>query len=902
MNDRIRTLLEDMTLEEKVSLLAGADTWTTVPIERLGIPAIKVTDGPNGARGAGDITGGVPAACFPVGIALASTWNTGLVERVGRALGQEVRSKGAHILLAPTVNIHRSPLNGRNFECYSEDPYLTARLAVAYINGVQSEHVGATIKHFVCNDSEFERNSISSEVAERPLREIYLPPFEAAVREAKVWAVMSAYNRVNGTYAGEHARLLLDILRAEWGFDGIVISDWFGTRSTAAAANNGLDLEMPGPTQWRGRQLVEAVRTGAVSAETIDARAARVLSIIERAGAFENPVLQPEQAIDRPEHRAIIREAGQEAIVLLKNDRGMLPLDAGKIRSLAVIGPNARVARIMGGGSSQVQAHYAISPYEGIVSRVGSGVAVGYEIGCVNHKTIPLVEAAWLEPAGGGGQGLKVEYFNSPEPVGTSVGTQILKNLNRFWMGQPLPGVQETFSARLTGKLNPPESGVYTFGLSSAGLSRLYVDGRLVLDNWTSQQPGDSFYGMGSTEITAPVMLEAGQPVDLRLEFSRRESVVAAGFRLGCLPPVPADALDRAAALAARSDAAVVFVGLNGDWDSEGYDRPDLELVGDQVALIEKVAAANPNTVIVLQSGAPLVMRWLDKVPAVLQAWYLGQECGNAIADVLFGDVCPSGRLPQTFPVRLEDNPAYINYPGENGRVTYGEGIFVGYRYYDRKKIAPLFPFGYGLSYTRFTYANLRLSAAEMAPGDTLQVSVDVTNTGDRAGKEVVQLYVRDVQARLTRPEKELKGFAKVALAPGETRTVTLPLTRKELAYYDDRRAEWVAEAGVFDILVGASAADIRLRASFTLTETAGFDGPPGVAARRPMTLDTPMSDLLADEGARAVLSHHVPGMLESSQLVGMAIAFSLRQLASFAPDVLTDEVLAAIGADLAGL
>ena len=826
---RIDALLHELTLEEKASLLAGASTWSTASIERLGIPAIKVSDGPNGARGAGNFAGGtVTSACFPAGIALASTWNPELIEQVGQALGEEAQTKGAQMLLAPTVNMHRSPLSGRNFECYSEDPYLTARIAVAYIRGVQSRNVGATVKHFVCNDSEFERNSISSEVNERALREIYLPPFQAAVQEAKTWGVMSAYNKINGVFAGENATTLRTILKQEWGFDGIVMSDWFGTKSTAASINNGLDLEMPGPAIWRDvPQIVEGIRTGAIQQEAVDEAARRILRIVMRSGAFEHPVEQPEQAIDRPEHRTLIRATGAESIVLLKNEGNILPLQKDTLKTLAIIGPNAKTAQIMGGGSAQVNAHYAVTPYAGIAAHMGDAIQLGYEIGCTNHKMLPRLDTSLLSPEGN--SLFSLDYYNSLDLTGNVVYQATTNITDQIWMGAIAPDVQmDNFSVRLTGTLIPQESGLHSFGLTSAGLSRLFIDGREVIDNWTQQTHGDTFFGMGSTDVRAQVAMTAGQPYKLTLEYSSQNSVMLTGFRLGYLPPIAADAIERAVALAARSDVALLFVGLNGDWEGESHDRPDMELVGKQVTLIERVAAANPKTVVVLQTGSPVTMPWLDKVAGVLQAWYPGQECGNAIADVLFGAVNPSGKLSQTFPMRLEDNPAYINYPGENGRVHYGEGIFIGYRYYEKKQVAPLFPFGFGLSYTSFAYSNVQVHPSTDTPEDVVVVSVDVTNTGQQAGKEVVQVYVHDRQSTLSRPAKELKRFAKVALVAGETQTVTFPLDHAALAYWDDAQHAWVAEAGEFEVLVGSSSQDIRAREVFQLAKTVVFGGAKG--------------------------------------------------------------------------
>lgn len=818
-HSRIEQLLDEMTLEEKVSLLAGASVWYTMAIERLGIPAIKVTDGPNGARGDGLFVTGVPAACFPVGIALAATWNTELVEAIGGALGEEAKTKGASVLLAPTVNIHRTPVNGRNFECYSEDPYLTAELAVAYIKGVQSRQVAATIKHFVCNDSEYQRNSISSEVGERALREIYLPPFKAAVRKAGVWALMSSYNRVNGTHSSENPILLQNILRDEWGFDGLVMSDWFGTHSSAQSVNAGQDLEMPGPAVWRGDKLLEAVRSGDVSEATIDERALNVLRLVERVGAFEHPEIVPEQAISQPAHRALIRKAAAEAAVLLKNN-GVLPLDAAKVQTLAVIGPNAKTARIMGGGSAQLKAHYSISPFDGILNRPDAP-ELRYEIGCTNHKNLPSPEASLFE----NGQ-IAVEYFNNTDLNGEPVARTQVSSLEFIWFGAALPSEVNpyTFSMRASGRFSVPDAGSYQFSVGCSGKARLWINGLEVVDNWTQPAPGSYLFGMGSGDAFGEIVLSEGQRHTVQLEYTTENADAIRGVRVGCFLPLPDDSISRAAALAGESDAAVVFVGLNGEWESEGFDRPDMDLTAEQVELIEQVAAANPNTVVVLQTGSPITMPWLDKAAAVLQAWYPGQECGNAIADVLFGDATPSGKLPQTFPQRLEDNPAFINYPGENGRVHYGEGIFVGYRYYEKKQVEPLFPFGFGLSYTTFGYSNLRLSADSLHPNDELQVSVDITNTGVRAGQEVVQLYVRDEDTPVLRPEKELKAFGKVALQPGETRTVTLTLDREAFAYFNDGLRCWVAEAGDFALLVGASSQDIRASASVTLTETMTFD------------------------------------------------------------------------------
>jgi beta-glucosidase len=898
MEARIEAILAELSLEQKVALCAGSDIWRTVGIPG-NVPRIKVSDGPNGVRGDAmpGNRSGATAACFPVGICLASTWNTDLIEQIGVALAEELKSKHAHVLLAPTVNIHRSPLNGRNFECYSEDPYLTARMAVAYINGLQSQGVGACIKHFVCNDSEFQRQSISSEVRDRALYEIYLPPFEAAVKEAGVWSIMSGYNRVNGVYCSESDRLLNQILRDEWGFDGVVMSDWFGTYSTLGIADSGLDLEMPGPARFMGVQLLAAIDRGDVDEAVVDVKARNMLRLILRAGVDETPE-PPEQSVDRPEHRALIRRAAAEGAVLLKNDDATLPLDATNLRTLAVIGPNAAVASMMGGGSAQVNAHYSVSPLEGLRNRLGAGVRIEYAQGCAIHRTLPPIDVALLRTPDGE-PGVRADFFNRDEPEGKPDATTVLTGLHNLWLGPPVPGVDPmNYALRLTGQLTPTESGPYSLALTSAGLSRLYVDGALVVDNWTEQRLGGSFFGMGSYEKTATLELVAGQTVDLVVEYTRHGAMLGA-LVVGGLPVATADPILAAEKIAADADAVLLFVGTNGEWESEGFDRPDMEFPGRQVELIERVVAANPKTIVVLNTGSPMTMDWLGKVPAVLETWFPGQECGNAIADVLFGDVNPSGRLTQTWPVRLEDNPAFINYPGDNGRVYYGEDIFVGYRYYEKKRAPVRFPFGYGLSYTTFAVENLRLSADVYELGQPVDLLVDVSNTGPREGQAVVQVYVHDVAASLMRPEKELKAFAKVALKPGERRTVHLSLDQRALSFFDDARHAWVAEAGEFEVRAGLSSADIGAVARFTLN--APEMPAPSTAAPVALSKQSTLREILSHPAGRAILEKHVGGMADAPE-AEMAMGFTLEVIANYAPNVLTKEKLAAIDEELRGI
>ncbi len=884
--ERIESLLAKMTLEEKASLLAGADLWHTVAVPRLGIPQIKVTDGPNGARGAeGDSAPG--AVCFPCGVALGATWNTELVKEIGKALADEVKAKGAHILLAPTVNIHRTPLAGRNFECYSEDPYLTGRMATAYIQGIQSNDAGACIKHFVCNDQEYQRNSISVEISERPLREIYLRPFQMAIRDAQPWSVMSSYNRVNDIFASENETLLLDILKGEWGFDGLVMSDWGGTYSTRVPAS-GLDLEMPGPGKWQtDESVLESVRSGKVSQAFIDDKVRRILRTIERAGAFEDPELKPEQAIDRPEHRELVRRTAGEAIVLLKNDSGLLPIQKERVKKIAVIGWGALYPPIMGGGSASVTPHYTIVPLEAIRQKAGPAVHVEYALGCATYRDLPELDPRWLTAADGQAGGLTVEIFDSPDLSGEAKNKTTVKVTNVFWSDQILKGANpQSFSARLSGKVTVPETGKYSFSLSGNGLFRLWIDGKPVIENWKTDTRGQH-HPWSSKVVTMDTALEAGRPYTLEAEFSFKGSIPWRMLRLGCLPPQPEKPVEEAVQLAAGSDLVILFAGLSKEWESEGYDRPDMNLSEKQNELIEKVTAANPNTIIVLNSGSPVSMPWLSKAPALLQAWFGGQEMGNGIADVLFGERNPSGKLPVTFPVRLEDNPAFINYPGEHGRVHYGEGLFVGYRYYDKKDVAPLFPFGHGLSYTTFAYHNLAIEQAEYKPGETMRVSFEIENTGARGGQDTAQLYVRDVQSSLVRPVQELKAFAKVMLAPGERKTVTLELDHDALAYYDDEFKSWRAEKGDFEILVGSSSRDIRISGRFTYTG----DPSPHAAGGSHWHIGVPIGQLLADPQAKAVLEEHIPEILESPELEH-GLELTLEQIREYAPEFLTPELL----------
>ena len=802
----IDDILDRMTLEEQVSLLSGADFWTTVPVERLGIPKIKVTDGPNGARGAGSLVAGVNAACFPVAIALGATWDPALVERMGVALAGQAKSKGASVLLAPTVNIHRSGLNGRNFECYSEDPMLTAALAVAYIQGVQSQGIAATIKHFAGNESEIERQTMSSDIDERALREIYLPPFEQAVKKAGVMAVMSSYNRLNGTYTSEHPWLLTKVLREEWGFDGIVMSDWFGSHSTAATVNAGLDLEMPGPTRDRGEKLVAAVGNGEVKPETVREATRRILTLLERVGAFEKVPDLSEHALDLPEDRALIRKLGAEGAVLLKND-GILPLQKAGLGHVAVIGPNAAEARVMGGGSAQIAAHYRVSPLEGIRQALSNANSIHHATGCRNNRLINVFSGE-----------MRVDYFKGRDLTEPVIATETASKGEFFWFDLPSSELDPNeFSARMTASYVPTESGEHVFGMTNAGLAKLFVDGKLVVNGYDGWARGDNYFGTANVEQRQGIHLEAGQSYKVVVEYcssaTTEEGINLTAVRFGVEKPLGEEAMLDAVQKASDADVVLLFVGRDGEWDTEGLDLPDMRLPGRQEELIDRVAAANANTIVVLQTGGPIEMPWLGKVRAVLQMWYPGQELGHAVADVLFGDVEPGGRLPQTFPKRLSDNSAMVGdasvYPGKDGHVRYAEGVFVGYRHHDTRNIEPLFPFGFGLGYTRFSWGEAQASATRMG-AEGVTITVDVTNTGDRTGSELVQLYVRPPVSALERPDKELRAFAKLRLMPGEKRTASLVVRPRDLSYFDERIGAFRAIAGRYEFLVAANALDIR--------------------------------------------------------------------------------------------
>ncbi len=837
-------LLAELTLEEKVSLTAGFDLWNIAAVDRLGIPQIKVTDGPNGARGAEGLlgAGSTTAACLPCGSALGATWDPELIAHVGELIGREARTKSCRFLLAPTINLHRSPLAGRNFECYSEDPLLSGKIAAGFVRGLQSQGVAATVKHFVANDAEHERYTMSSDMDERTLRELYLRPFEIAVKEGGALAVMTGYNRLNGRFHTENPDLLTTILRDEWGFAGIVMTDWFGFIDTVTSPPAGVDLEMPGPARAYGDHLIEAVRSGQVSEEHLDAIVRRWLTVIDRLGAW-NDVPGPEQSIDLPEDRILARRVAAESNVLLSNN-GILPLGSPTDLRVALIGPMAATAHMMGGGSAQLVPHYRTSLRDVLAERLGDRLV--YEPGCRIDKTTRELSGRVLATPDGR-PGVLLDVFDGFDLAGEPLATIVKSDTRLFFIGAPVPDCGPEFSFRATTILTPERTGPHVITLVDLGHARLFVDGTLVHDGFTDSMPrGTDAFGMASAEREAPLHLTQGHPVELVIEYSARDSMLFAMAKVGLRPVETGRALvDAAAAAAASCDVAVVLVGTSEEWESEGHDRESMDLPGDQDELVRRVAEANPNTIVLVNTGAPVTMPWADDVAAVVQVWLGGQEMAAAIDAVLFGDAEPAGRLPTSLPMCVEHNPTYNTFPGFNDHHHYGEGLLMGYRWYETRRLPTRFPFGHGGSYTTFSWEPAVISAPALAAGGRVAVSVPVTNTGTRRGAEVVQCYIEPPRAGTPRPVRELAGFAKVWLDPGETTTARIDLDERAFAHWDetspdldelatrapannpmvpretDLRSDpgWWIEAGTYVLGLGASVADIRQRVEVTADE-----------------------------------------------------------------------------------
>ncbi len=793
---RVDSLLTQLTLEEKIDLVGGLDSFYIRAIPKIGLPRLKMADGPVGVRNYG------PSTVFG-GVGLAATWNPGLAEGVGKFIGEDARSRGVHFMLGPGVNIYRAPMNGRNFEYFGEDPFLASRTAVAYIEGMQSQGVSATIKHFMGNNSEFDRHNTDSMIDERTMHEIYMPVFEAAVKEAHVGAIMDSYNLTNGVHMTQNGPLNIGVVKKDWGFNGIIMSDWTSTYDGIAAANGGLDLEMPSGKFMNRATLLPAVKAGNVSEATIDDKVRRILRTAVQFGWLDRD--QTDLSIPRlnPEGREVALAAARESIVLLKNDTHLLPLDKSKVHSIAVIGPDAYPAIPAGGGSAEAKPFVQVSELEGIADYLGGGAKLYYDRGIPTFDDIAK-KTEFTTLATGGQAGLKTEFFTNNSLSGTPSVTRVDKHVN-YQPARGDDGAAGDVSVRWTGYFAPASAGdycVFVQGPGENGGYRLYIDKKLIFDNWKQ------WYAFVSEKT---INLSA-EPHEIEMDYYAKGGWGKTMADLGIARPE--DLISPVAkSLAAQADAVVLAVGFDAEDEGESSDR-EFQLPPGQDELIREISAANKNTVVVLTSGGGVDMSgWIDRIPALLETWYPGQEGGTALAQLLFGDFSPSGRLPISVERRWEDNAAHDNYypkPGSE-EVDYKEGIFIGYRHFDKSGIKPLFPFGYGLSYTTFAYKNLMVSPGSASGEQTVTVTFDVTNTGSRRGAEVAQVYVGDKHAPVPRPVKELKGFAKVDLSPGETKHVEVTLDRRAFSYYDVSRHAWTVAPGDFDIDVARSAEEIEL-------------------------------------------------------------------------------------------
>jgi beta-glucosidase len=800
----------DLDLEEKCRLLGGASTWRTHPIERAGVPALKMSDGPNGVRGDGLGARRTPGVTIPVGIAVGASWDPDLAGALGDLLGKESRRKGAHVLLAPTVNLQRTPIGGRVFECMSEDPELTARLAVPLVRAVQAHDVAVTVKHYVANDTEIDRMSVDVDVDDRTLRELYLRPFEATITEAGAWGVMSAYNQVAGEHAAGNRRLLTTILREEWGFDGFVVSDWFGSHDTVASIKAGLTVAMPGPRTIYGERLQAAVEAGEVDESAVDAQVEDLLRLMGRVRVTERDAEQEERTVDDPDERALCRRAVVGGLVLCRNVGDLLPVDPGA--TLAVIGPNAGDTRIMGGGSASLQPLPHASLLDVLDERFASVV---HEPGTrIDRLPPPLDDRVLRTPDGA--PGLHVEYRNGVDDSGAVVTSDVTpQSMLRFFGSTPAGVDPERFHVTVTGTFVPERSGPHLFSAVLTGAGRIEVGDLAVLDDPDHRLPrGPLFFGLASEEQDATVECEAGVPVPLRITTTGRGGF--AGIRLGVRAPEPEDLMERAVTAARDADVAVVVVGTNDEWETEGEDRSTIALPGEQDELVRRVAAVNPRTVVIVNAGSPVSMPWVDDVAGVLIAYFGGSEMALGIADVLAGDADPGGRLPLTYPKALEDTPAWRWYAPADGVRHYGEGLLMGYRGFDAAGTEPLFPFGHGLSYGTAEWGSASLSSTQIEAGAGVEVTVPVRSTAARDATVVVQAYLSGPDGH-GRPPKVLAGFTKAVVAASAEESMVVRLPSEAFRRWSGER--WVVDNGAWEVVVAASAADVRQRLALEVRE-----------------------------------------------------------------------------------
>ncbi len=801
---RIRELAAGLSLEQQIQLLTGADVWSTHAIPEIGLTRIVMSDGPAGVRGE-DFDERHDSVSLPSSSALSATWSVETTRRYGQVLGQEARRKGVHAVLGPTINLHRSPLGGRHFECMSEDPRLTATLAAGYVSGVQSMGVGATPKHYLANEAETDRFTSDSVVAERPLRELYLAAFEDAITEARAWLVMSSYNSINGTTASEN-RLLETPLSTEWGFDGVVVSDWTGVRSVEAA-NAHQDLEMPGPVGHWGPKLLEAVRDGRVSRDAVLEKVTRILRLAARVGSLEGFTPAVTDLPAQLDGAAVAREVAVRGAVLVRNEGGILPLDAAKLRSVAVIGHNAEEARTQGGGSATVMPKYTVSPLEGLRKALPDDVDVTYVRGAKVAEGIQAFPRTSLYNPVSGVSGLRVTFLAAD---GTEISGEDRLASHLIWFGVGIPA--GTAAIRMQADWTAESAGIHHLGVGTVGQIRLAFDGNEVFNGELEDDTdvlGAALFDPPKTVHTLDTA--AGQRVRIEAEYQLPEQQVIpfTAILLGEETVVtdPQAEIDAAVDAARNADVAVVVVGTNAAIESEGFDRKDLDLPGRQNQLVEAVAAVNPRTVVVVNSGSPVLLPWLDKVDAVLLGWFGGQEFGTAVADILLGVEEPGGRLPTTWPAALTDVPVLSTMPVD-GKVVYSEGIHVGYRAWLKQQAtggaAPALPFGFGLGYTTFELGSPHAPASVPANQDVV-VHVPVRNTGTRTGRDVVQVYLDRADSAVERPVRWLAGYAGTHLAPGGTKSVEIRIPARAFGHYE---GGWQFEPGTFRLLVGRHSAD----------------------------------------------------------------------------------------------
>jgi len=805
LEQRVEDLFGRLNQDEKLRMLGGTG-FTTQPIPRLGVPAAAMADAGQGVRGGAKTTLG-PATAFPAGVLMASTWDTNMIWQIGQAIGEEARNKGSgvQIELGPAVNIHRNPLGGRDAEYLTEDPYLAARMAVNYIQGMQSAGVAACVKHFAANSQETDRFEVNEDIGERALREIYFPAFEAAVKDGKVWTVMSSYNQINGQHASANPHLLTEALKHDWQYDGMVMSDWGIHGDHAVNVQAGNDLEMPNASRMTAKKVTAALADGSITQAAIDDSVRRILRTVIRVGLLDGPMTRNPAIVNSLEHSQLAYKAATEGIVLLKNDGDVLPLDRQTIKSIAIIGESAQRLQVDALGSPGVVPLKTVEILDGIKAEAGDAITVHFASARTDGE--PITDSVVTSPSDASVHGFQAEYFDNPNLEGKPAVVRVDNEINILNDSSPAPGISgESYSARWTGKLVAPMTGNYTFGFRGDDGFRVFVDGKLVINSWERS---------AARTVRGQVALEAGKTYDLRVEFFQDGGDCVAQLNW----QIPGKSLFADALTAAKnSDVAIVCVSTLR-MEGEGRDRPSMDLPGNQVALIQAVSAVNKKTIVILNTGTPVTMTsWLGQVPALVEAWFPGQEGGSAVAAILFGKVNPSGKLPDTFAASRSDYPDAPNQV-KKGQVKYAEGIYIGYRHFDKADIQPIFPFGYGLSYTTFKYSELELSTSRLSNDGTVTANLKVTNTGKRAGEEVVQLYVHATKSQIDRPVRELKGFAKVALNPGETKTVSLQLTPRDLAYFDVAGHQWKANAGDYEVQIGASSRDIRLTAPLKLQQ-----------------------------------------------------------------------------------